>query len=239
MTEDLRKLLKTNASTFLERAVARELGELLYAAVPIGQVDLDASNWAQTWGLSDELVWAVIDRFQALGFWQIEQNATGGMLVCESMVGTASVIGKRKKIVAMKSIKNMSADDRASSLKLSEIGPTAMSAITDIIPKDKRQEALNQGYPGWLPTSRYWFEGVIFKPDEGLISKLREEFPDLCIDSCLTKMFDDFKKLKEKPTLKAMPFAIRRWIKANPTRAVVQQNAEDIALLAAARMDDY
>jgi hypothetical protein len=52
-------------------------------------------------------------------------------------------------------------------------------------------------------------------------------------------MFDDLRQSKEKPTLKTMPFAISRWIKENPTRAVVEQTAEDVARLAALLEDDY
>ncbi|WP_338924205.1 hypothetical protein V0M98_38975 (plasmid) [Pseudomonas silesiensis] len=239
MTDDLRKLLKANACTFLEKAVVRELAERLFTASPIGKISLEASRWANEWDVPESLVWGVVDRFQALKFWQIEQGAAGSNLVCASMAGSATAIGKRKKNAALRDIKLMSADDRANSLKLRDVGQSSMSVITEVIPLDNRQAALNQGYPGWLPTALYWYEGVIFKPDEGLLKKLRADFPELCIDSCLARMFDDLRQSREKPSLKTMPFAITRWIKENPTRAVVEQSAEDVARLAAMRQDDY
>jgi hypothetical protein len=239
MTEDLRKLLKANICTFLEKAVVRELSERLFAASPVGKISLEAKRWAQEWDVHESLVWAVIDRFQALKFWHVEQGAAGGHLVSAGMVGSASAIGKRKKNVALRQIKDMSAGDRANALKLSDLGPSSMSEITEVIALDSRQDALKHGYPGWLPTNLYWYEGVVYKPDEGLLAKLRAEFPELCIDSCLAQMFDDLRQSKEKPTLKTMPFAISRWIKENPTRAVVEQTAEDVARLAALLEDDY
>ncbi|WP_274643830.1 hypothetical protein [Pseudomonas serbica] len=238
MTEDLRKLLKANVCTFLEKAVVRELSERLFTASPVGKIALEAKRWAQEWDIPESLIWAVIDRFQAFKFWHVEQGAVGGHLVSAGMVGSASAIGKRKKNVALRQIKDLSAADRANALKLSDLGPSSMSQITEVISLDNRKDALSHGYPGWLPTNLYWYEGLVFKPDEGLLAKLRSEFPDLCIDSCLAGMFDDLRESKQKPTLKTMPYAITRWIQENPTRAVVEQTAEDVARLAAMLEDE-
>jgi hypothetical protein len=238
MTEDLRKLLKANVCTFLERAAVRELSERLFAASPVGKIDLETKAWAQEWDISESLIWAVIDRFQSLKFWHVEQGALGGHLVCAGMVGSASTIGKRKKNVALRQIKDLSAADRANALKLSDLGPSSMSQITEVISLDNRKDALSHGYPGWLPTNLYWYEGVVFKPDEGLLKKLRADFPELCIDSCLAAMFDDLRDSKQKPTVKTMPYAITRWIEANPARAVAEQTAEDVARIAAMLEDE-
>lgn len=239
MTDDLTKLLAENTTTFTERSVARELTGMMFSCTPAGTIALEVGIWSAEWGLSESEIWRTIDRFQELSYWGVRNGVAGNFLVCDAISGTAIALGKKKKRTTLKSIKDISSIARAHALRLDAVGPSIVSEITDVIPKNKRKEALTSGYPGWLPSAFYWIDGIVFKPDLGMINNLKETHPDLCIDSSLSLMFDDLRTSKDKPTIPNFPYWITQWIKANPTRKVVEQSVDDIAKRAASKMDDY
>lgn len=239
MTDDLQKLFVETPTTFAERSVVRELTALMLASTPAGSIPLEAKGWSAEWGVSEAVIWGAIDRFQELRYWDVHNGVAGNRLVCESITGSAIALGKKKKRNTLKTIKDISSAERARALRLEDVGPSVVSEITDVIPKHKRKEALNTGYPGWLPSAYYWVDGIVFKPDQGMIIKLKETYPELCIDSSFSLMFDDLRNSKDKPTIPNFPFWIVQWIKANPTRKVVDQSVDDIAKRAAMKMDDY
>lgn len=239
MTDDLKKLLADNTTTFTDRSVARELTEMMFSCTPAGSIALDVGKWSAAWGLSESVIWNAIDRLQELRYWDVQNGVAGNRLVCESISGSAIALGKKKKRNTLKAIKEISSVERAHALRLEAVGPSIVSEVAEVIPKNKRKEALASGYPGWLPSAFYWVDGIVFKPDQGMINKLKETYPELCIDSSLSLMFDDLRNSRDKPTIPNFPYWITQWIKANPTRKVVEQSVDDIAKRAASKMDDY
>lgn len=237
--DDLKSLIVKTQMSFLSRSVARELTDRLFDGRPMGEIDICAEEWAQEWGVAPSDIWTVIDQLEALSFWETKQGLEGSKLFCALMASSAKSVAKSKQRQGMKAIKALSSDDRAVALTLDKIGPSAISEISDKIPKDKRKEALAGGYTGWLPAANFGISGLVYKPDSGLIAKLLEENPGACIDSALGQMFHDLKASKDRPGVPAFPFWIRRWLKENPTRVVIKKTQAELSALIAQQMDEY
>lgn len=237
--DDLKSLIAKTQMSFLARSIARELTDRLFDGRPMGEIDIDAQDWAQEWGVASAEIWTVIDQLEALGFWETKQGLEGSKLFCALMASSAKAVAKAKQRKGMKTIKAMATDDRAIALTLDKIGPSSISEVSDKIPKDKRKEALAGGYTGWLPAANFGISGLVYKPDSGLLAKLLEENPGACIDSALGQMFQDLKASKDRPNVPAFPFWIRRWLKENPTRVVIKKTQAELSALIAQQMDDY
>jgi hypothetical protein len=237
--DDLKSLIAKTQMSFLSRSIARELTDRLFDGRPMGEIEIQAEAWEKDWGVTLSDIWAVIDQLETLGFWVTQQGLEGSKLFCPLMASAAKAVAKSKQRKGMKTIKALATTDRAATLSLDKVGPSAISEVSDKIPKEKRKEALAGGYCGWLPASNFGVSGLVFKPDQGLRAKLLEEYPGACIDSAFGQMFHDLKASKDRPGIPHFPFWIRRWLKENPTRVVIKKTEDELDALIAQQMDDY
>lgn len=239
MMDDLKRLLARIQQPFAFRSIARELAELMLDSKTPGEIALDASLFSTEWQIPESEIWAVVDRLEAEGFWETKQSINGAVLFCPLVTSAAKAINRKKKTGAMKRIAELSTKDRASSLILSEVGPSSVSEVTESIPKERRKAALDGGYAGWLPAANFGVSGLVFKPDAGLLSKLSDEHPEACMETALAMMFDDLKRSKDRPTMQRFGFWMRRWLEENKSRAVVPKSEVEMSELIALKMDEY
>lgn len=237
--DDLKLLLDRIAQPFLFRAIARELTELLFESKPMGEISVDASVWADAWGVDHGQIWSVIDRLETESFWQTRQSMDGTVLFCPLMASAAKSVAKKKKANGLKRVKELSVQDRANTLQLANVGPSAVAEVALKIPKEQRAPALAGGYNGWLPVANFGVSGLVYKPDQGLLTKLAEEYPDVGIDAALAAMFEDLKRSKDRPTMQGVTHWMRRWLQANGKNVEAPKTEQEMSDLIQQHMDEY
>lgn len=237
--DDLKSFLGRVKQPFLFRSVARELYDMLLDSLPSGEVSIDAAAWSVDWGVGETIIWGVIETLEADSFWQTRQSMNGTILYCPLMASASKSLAKKRKSQSLQRVKELSVKDRAVSLQLSTVGPSAVSEVTTKIPKDQRAQAMAGGYCGWLPVANFGLSGMVYKPDPGLVKKLGEDFPDVSMDSALAKMFEDLKRTKERPTMQGFPYWMRRWVEENGKNVIAPKSEQDISDLVKQQMDDY
>lgn len=237
--DDLKTLLLRIDHTFLFRSIARELTDLLFEAKTMGEIPVDAETWAKAWDVNPKEIWCVIDRLETEGFWQTRQTINGTALFCQLMASASKSVAKKRRTDTLKRVKELSIGDRAASLALTQVGPSAVSEVTDTIPKEKRAEALKGGYTTWLPVANFGISGMVFKPDAGLVKRLQEEFPEVSIETALAMMFEDLKRTKDRPTMQSFTYWMKRWLRENQTKIVAPKSETEVSTLVAQQLDDY
>lgn len=237
--DDLKSLLDRIQQPFMFRSIARELTDMLFESKPMGEVSVDADVWCESWGVSSNDIWGVIERLESELFWQTRQSMDGTILYCPLMASSAKSVAKKKKTQGLKRIKELSVKDRAAGLQLSNVGPSAVAEVSIKIPKEQRAKALAGGYTCWLPLVNFGVSGMVFKPDQGLIAKLGDEFPQVGIDTALAMMFEDLKRSKDRPTMQGVTHWMRRWLEANGKNVQAPKTEQEMTALIQQQMDDY
>lgn len=238
--DDLRKLLKDLSIGFQERSIARELTDKLLDANPVGEILISAECWAEEWGVTLSSIWLVIDLFESKSYWNVVQDGSGSKLQSGGIASAAKAISRKKKRNVLEAVKSASHIDRANDLRLDSTNPSAISEVVEKIPAAERNFALNRGYAGWLPSSGFGIDGMVYRPDEGMKAKLSAELPSLDVEMCFSEMFDDLKtNYKIRPTMTAFPYWIFQWVKKNSERLAFVRSESEKNDLISAKMDDY
>lgn len=237
--DDLKTLLGRIQQPFMFRSIARELTDMLFESKPMGEVDIDATAWADAWGVNVNDIWGVIERLESESFWQTRQSLEGTLLFCPLMASSAKIVAKKRKTQGLKRIKELSVQDRAVSLQLGNVGPSAVAEVSSKIPKEQRAQALSGGYTCWLPLANFGVSGLVFKPDAGLIAKLADEYPGVGMDTALAMMFEDLKRSKDRPTMPGVTHWMRRWLEANGKNVLAPKTEQEMSDLIKLKLDDY
>lgn len=236
---ELNDLVQKLDLSFIGRAIARELYTHLTESKTIGVVSLDVKALASDWGQDEQVIWGVIDDLQAADLWKVHSTADGTELHYPGLISSAKSIAKRKQRSKLKKLVTVSASDRAQSLTLNSVGPSSVSEVSTIIPREARKIALSGGYAGWLPASNFGVTGQAYRPDAGMLEALANEHPGLCIESNLAEMFEDLKRTKDRPAFRTFPFWIRRWFTENPKRLVRIVSDIDQQAMARQKLEEY
>jgi hypothetical protein len=239
MMDDLQAVLKQLSLPFVMRSVARELTTCLLEARPAGELLLKVDDWALAWGVDTNQIWSTIEQLQQVDFWVVRQGIDSGTLSCPLIASSAKAISKKRQKAKLGMVKTQALMDRANALELSNVGPSAVSEVSTTIPKDQRKIALSGGYSDWLPAANFGVSGLIFRPDQGLKAQLLKEFTGICVESALALMFEDLKYSKDRPSIPAFSFWIRRWIKANQDRVTAIKSEAEISSMVAQKLDEY
>lgn len=240
---DLNKLIESAGFDFLERAVARELAILLTESPTIGSIPLVAEQWAQEWGQDQELIWSVIAKLELRGLWKHSQGMEGDVLVSKSLEQSVKLIQKRRKTHNMKQIKSGSSSDKIMNTCLESEKIEIKSLFGEVAERlelDVRYVELKKHYSGWLPTSAFGANGQIYRPDAKLIEKLCEEFPDLDLELGLSMMYEDLRQHhKDRPSIDAMGYWMRRWLSRNAKNIVRAASEEQVSEQLNSLLDNY
>ena len=216
---------------FQGRAIAREIDSMMQDGKQPGRLLIDAALWASEWGLSTDTVWAVIQKLETSGFWQIQDDLGGQVLHCPLITGSSKALAKSKKRNVMDAVKRQSAEHRANDMSLSDANLLERSKVSDVvetIPLETRFVQLSNPYAGWLPSDRYAAIGMVFRPDAALIEKLKAQFSSIDIDLTLSLMYEDLRECPHhRPSVTAFGYWMPNWIKKNESRLILDQQQHE------------
>jgi hypothetical protein len=212
--DDLASLIRSDFPAFSQRAIARELLDLLITAPSVGEIPLEPEDWAAQWQIESDALWQVIDFFVTKNVLQIQQGSLHDALVCPGMKSSAKTIKSKTKRLDMAQIRDKASQSRAADLSLQDVLPGSVKEITRCIPLMERNDRLNKGYDGWLPTDRFGLDGMIYAITPDLTAALGIEFPQVDIRSAFELMFDDLRfERQARPTVPNASYWIRHWLK--------------------------
>jgi hypothetical protein len=214
--DDLASLIRSDLPAFAQRAIARELLDLLITAPSVGEIPLEPQDWSDQWEIENDELWQVIDFFVAKNVLQIQQGSLHDTLVCPGLKSSSKTIKGKAKRMDMAEIRHKASQSRAADLSLQDVLPGSVKEITRCIALMERNDRLNKGYDGWLPTDRYGLDGMIYAITPDLITSLTGEFPQVDIQSAFALMFDDLRfERQTRPTVPNASYWIRHWLKKN------------------------
>lgn len=226
--DDLASFVRSDFPVFAQRAIARELLDLLITAPSVGEIPLESQDWAAQWQIESDALWQVIDFFVAKNVLQIQQGALHDNLVCPGMKSSAKAIKSKTKRLDMAEIRHKASQSRAADLSLQDVLPGSVKEITHCIALMERNDRLNKGYDGWLPTDRFGLDGMIYAITPDLIASLAREFPQVEIQIAFELMFDDLRfERQTRPSVPNASYWIRHWLKKNGDSVIRHEESDD------------
>lgn len=214
VNDEMLALFRHELHSFSQRAIARELYDLMQDPKTPGECPLSVDEWSENWLVSSEDIWMVIDFMTERGLWQVEHGRFQDTLKSAQIKSASSILRKKGKRLDMKQIRKAAQADRSSDLGLADVLPSAVSEICRKIPLLERNTALQEGYAGWLPSDRYGLDGTVYVINQGMIDQWQDEFQDVDIGRALTLMFDDLKlERMERPKPATFPYWVKNWLK--------------------------
>ena len=227
LNDEMQTLIKHELNSFVHRAIARELVELLLEPKHPGETPLKIQAWADDWKVSADDIWSVIDFMMGKDLWQIEQGKFEDVLRSGQIKSSAGAIKKKGKRLDMNQIRKAAQADRSNDLGLSDVLPSAVSEICQRIPLLERNLAMQEGYQGWLPTDRYGLDGTVFKVTESMLAQWQKDFPDINLQVSLELMFDDLKMEKmERPKPATFSYWVTNWLRKHGSAGVLSVEDE-------------
>lgn len=229
--DEIASLIRDQLPAFDQRAVARELVDLMMVSNLPGEIPFQAQELSLSWGVDEVLIWDVVNALVAKGVIEVSQGVVSNVLICAGLKSSASAVKKRSKRLDMESVRKKAIEARASDLKLKDVGPAAITEISRRIPFEDRNIQLGMGFQGWLPTALYGLDGVIFiiTPDQR--QKLELDHPTVDIQAAFELMYDDLRlERQSRPTVPNAPYWIREWIKKHGADLARQHDDEAPAL---------
>lgn len=222
MNDEMQTLIKHELKSFVHRAIAREMTELLLGSRHPGECPLAIQDWSDEWKVTPEDIWVVVDFMIARDLWQVEQGKFEDILRSGQIKSSAGAIKKKGKRLDMNQIKKAAQSDRSQDLGLGDVTPSSVSEICRRIPLLERNLAMQEGYNGWLPTDRYGLDGTVFTITDSMIAQWQKEFPDVSIQVSLELMFDDLKMEKmERPKPATFIYWVKNWLKKHGSAGVL------------------
>ncbi|WP_410951526.1 hypothetical protein [Pseudomonas sp. S1(2024)] len=225
--DEIASLIRDQFPAFDQRAVARELIDLMLMAQTPGEIPFQSQELSRSWGVDEALIWDVVNALTVKGVIEVCQGVVSNVLICVGLKSSASAVKKRSKRLDMDSVKKKAIQARAADLKLKDVGPAAITEISRRIPFEERNIELDMGFQGWLPTALYGLDGAIFiiTPDQR--QQLELEHPTVDMQAAFALMYDDLRSERQsRPTVPNAPYWIREWIKKHGANLARQQDDE-------------
>ncbi|MDT8924914.1 hypothetical protein RBE51_19180 [Pseudomonas taiwanensis] len=225
--DEIASLIRDQFQAFGQRAVARELIDLMMMSKSPGEIQFQAQELSMAWQVDEALIWDVVGTLTSKGVVEVGQGAVSNVLICVGIKSSAGAVKKRSKRLDMDSVRKKAIEARAVDLKLKDVGPAAITEISRRIPFEDRSIQLSMGFQGWLPTALYGLDGAIFiiTPDQR--QQLELEHPTVDLQAAFELMYDDLKAERQsRPTVPNAPYWIREWIKKHGANLTRQQDGE-------------
>lgn len=226
--------------TFLEKSMARELSQLMLRSKEPGRIAIDAQAWSSTWQINEECIWACLEKLSDEKFWIIDMNNPAGPYLVSDQVKTTSKAAYRsKKKQTSRSIRALAEVERTDSLTLDCVSPMSFSAMGITIPPEQRDDSLKKGFTGWFPCDKFPINGFAYKPDDAFVESLETEYDELCIATALEMIFREVAYSNKKPSIKAYPYWIKKWLTTNLKKIPRKEELKDISSLIESKLDEY
>lgn len=227
LNDEMQTLIKHELNSFMHRAVARELLDLLLDPKHPGECPLKIQTWSDDWRVSVEDIWFVIDFMIARDLWQIEQGKFEDVLRSGQIKSSANAIKKKGKRLDLNQIRKAAQSDRSHDLGLGDVVPSAVSEICRRIPLLERNLAMQEGYQGWFPTDRYGLDGTVFTVTESMLTQWQKDYPTINLQVSLDLMFDDLRMEKmERPKPATFLYWVNNWLKKYGSAGVLSSEDE-------------
>lgn len=233
----LSALMVKGKFNFQQRAIARELSEMLCAKSAKEGLELDVDKMSAEWDVSPQAIWRVVDDLAAEGFWY--RNELRDTLVLKLSPKSRSMspkaaAKKKPKVDVQKAAEAA----RAAGMRLSDVR-SASSATWRRIAEEERSEYIMKGYAGSFPSSAFYMNGATYAPDQAMTERLQAEYEGKDIEQAYVMMFEELRSPLKRPSVARFPYWIYAWMKKRVNDIPSSVRAEQVDALIAEKMSEF